>query len=178
MPSSLPGVGHDVESEVERASPDVVDLGVAELRINLDHSAPQNFRALPNSLVRLREKRRPPAEKHAAIRREPVVVQVVFRIVDHAVARAQFAGKRFGKNLRRDDERSDRNQFLLQRWRCLARISARADKNFMCPDRRRARSSPSIPRRPGAISRSMVSTRACSQISAPAFIAARASPAT
>src|ERR1700691_6261419 len=94
----LSRVRHDVEGEVERASPNVVDLDVAELGINVDHAATQDLCALAHGPVSLRKECGAPAKQHAAIWREAVVVEIVFRIIDHAIARAEFAGQRLGKN--------------------------------------------------------------------------------
>ena len=66
----------------------------AQLRIDADHPSPQNVGALPHRLIVLREKRRPAAKQHAAVRRQSVVVKVVLRVVDHPVARAQFVRQR------------------------------------------------------------------------------------
>src|SRR6266849_4017771 len=84
----LAGVGHDVEGEVERAAPDVFDLGVAELRIDAEHAAAKNFGAAANGVGGFGEKCCAAAKEHAAVGSEAKVVQIIFRVVDHAVAGA------------------------------------------------------------------------------------------
>ena len=95
----LAGVGHDVEGEVERASPDVFDFGVAELGIDVDHAAAQDFGAAADGLVVLGEEGGASAEQHTAVGREAVVVEIILRVVDHAVARAEFVRQSFRKDL-------------------------------------------------------------------------------
>src|SRR5215472_190445 len=96
------GVGHDVEGEVERAAPDVFHFGVAELRVDVNHSAAKDFRALANGAFGFGEKGGAAAEQHAIVGREAVIVEEVLGVVDHAVARAEFSGKigwqNFGSN--------------------------------------------------------------------------------
>jgi hypothetical protein len=79
---------HNVESEVERTAPDVFHTRIPQLRIHVDHAPAQNLGAAADRLIVLREKCGPAAKQHATIRSKTVIVEIVFRIVDHAVARA------------------------------------------------------------------------------------------
>src|SRR5882724_3105861 len=82
----LPSVRHDVERKVQRSAPDVLHFGLAQLRINREHSVAQNLRALSHRIFILREKCCSPTEQHSPVRRQPVVIQIIFRVVDHPVA--------------------------------------------------------------------------------------------
>src|SRR5579859_7658595 len=73
----LTGVGHDVESEVERATPDVIDFGVAQLRVDREHASAQDFGAAANGAGGFRKEGGAAAEEHAAVGREPVVVEII-----------------------------------------------------------------------------------------------------
>src|SRR5260370_40645992 len=111
----LVGVGHDVEGEVQRAAPDVIDLGVAQLRIDSQHAAAQNFGAAANGAAGFGEKGSASAEEHAAVRGEAIVVQIILGIVDHAIAGAELGGEFFRQDFGDDDVGADGNDFLLQR---------------------------------------------------------------
>src|SRR5215472_109067 len=94
---------HDVESEVERAAPNVFHFGVAELRVDVNHAPPKNFCALANRVFGFGEKGSATAEQHAIVRGQAIVVEEVLGVVDHAVARADFEGKVGWQNLGSDD---------------------------------------------------------------------------
>ena len=126
---------HDVESKIQRAAPDVFDAGVGQLRININHSATQDLSAAPDGLFALRKKRRAAAEQHAAVGGEPVVMKKVFGIEDHAMTRAQFRGERWRQDFGGNDERTDRDQLLLQGRSGRTGVSAGSDEYSMRPDR-------------------------------------------
>src|SRR5438094_3856042 len=124
----LPGMRHDVEGEVERASPDIVDLGVAQLRIDIDHAPPQNLCALSYRLIALWKERGATTEQHSAIWCEPVVIKKILGVVNHPVARTEFPRKFLRQHFRREDERSDWDELLLQRRSGYAGVSAGTNK--------------------------------------------------
>ena len=103
--------------------------------IDVDHAAAQNFGAAADGLVGLGEECGAAAEQHAAVGSEPVVVEIVLRIVDHAVARAEFVRQRFRQNFGRNNERADGDEFLLQRGSGAAGVAAGADEDFVRPER-------------------------------------------
>src|SRR5208283_3226279 len=131
----LSGVRHDVEGKVERASPDVVNFGVGELRIHADHAVTENCGAAADGLIVLREKRSAPAKQHAPVGGEAVIVEIVLGVVDHAVARAELLRQLLRQDFRGDNERTDRDDSLLQCGRGRAGVSAGGDENFVCPER-------------------------------------------
>ena len=110
----FPRVRHDVESEIESAAPDEFDFHPAQLRVHADHAAAENLGAPAHGIFRFREKGGAASEKHAIVRREPVVIEKMFGVVDHAIARAEFAGEVRWKNFRGDDVGTDGNDFLSQ----------------------------------------------------------------
>ncbi len=110
----LASVGHDVEGEIERAAPDVFDFGIAQLRIDGEHAAAKNFCAAANGAAGFGKERGTAAEKHAAVWREAVVVQIIFGIEDHAIAGAELGGEFFGQDFGDDDVGADGDDFLLQ----------------------------------------------------------------
>ena len=121
---------HDVQREIESAAPDEFDFNVAQLRVHIDHAATQNFRALADGAFGFRKEGGAAAEKHAIVRREAVVVQKVFRVVDHAVARAEFARQIAGQNFRGDDVRADGNDFFAERGSSIGRVRAAGENHF------------------------------------------------
>src|SRR5260370_39663034 len=123
-------VRHDIESEIERAAPDEFYFGVAQLGINADHTAAEDFGALAHGVLGFREERGAASEEHAIVRREAVVVEKVFGVVDHAVARAEFAREVTGQDFGGDDIRADGYDFLLQRGSGFAGVSAAGDDDF------------------------------------------------
>src|SRR6202521_214208 len=123
-------VRHDVQREIERAAPDEFDFGVAQLRVDADHAAAKNFRALAHGVFGFRKEGGSAAEEHALVRREPVVVEKMFRVVDHAVARAEFARQIAGKTSRGDDVRADGNDFFSQRGSSIGRVRAAGQNYF------------------------------------------------
>src|SRR5579862_1234728 len=84
-PVDAPGVGHNIKSEIERASPYKFHFRIAQLRIDADHALAQNLRALANSVFAFGKKCGATAKKHAAIGGKPIVIKKVFGVVDHAV---------------------------------------------------------------------------------------------
>ena len=149
----LSGMGHDVKSKIERAAPDIFDAGIGELRINMYHSAPQDLSASPDRLLAFRKECGAAAEEHAAVRREAVVVQKVFGVENHAMARAQFAGERWRQNFGGDDERTNGNQLLLQGRSCGTGVSAGGRQTLHAPRSGRGRWPVSIPNHLAANSR-------------------------
>src|SRR5208337_4091291 len=91
----FPRVRHDVETEIERATPRVFNLGVAQLRIDADHPQTQNLSALADGPGSLWKEGGTAAEQHASVGSEPVVIKIVFRVVDLTIARTQFVGQSF-----------------------------------------------------------------------------------
>jgi len=79
------------------AAPDVFDFGIAQLGIDGDHAAPENFRAAANGAAGFGKERGTAAKEHAAVGREAVVVQIIFGIEDHAMrglsSAASFSGR-------------------------------------------------------------------------------------
>ena len=63
----LSGVGHDVEGEIQRAAPDVLDFGFAQLGIDAEHAAAKNFGAAANGAGGFGEKRGAAAEEHTTV---------------------------------------------------------------------------------------------------------------
>src|SRR5580693_9210213 len=104
MPSSWPAWGM-MSNEVERAAPDVVDLGVAELGIDVDHAAAQDGGAPADRLISLGKERGAAPEQHAAVRSEAIVVKIVLRVVDHPVARAEVLRQLLRQHFGCNDER-------------------------------------------------------------------------
>src|SRR6266403_1203464 len=125
----LAGVGHYVEGEIEGAAPDVFDFGGAQLRVNGEHTAAEDFSAAADGAAGFGEEGGASAEEHAAVRREAVVVEIVFGVEDHAIARTEFGGKFFGQCFRDDDVRADRDYFLLQRGSDAAGVAASGDQD-------------------------------------------------
>src|SRR5688572_15650122 len=66
-PVHLAYMRHHIEGKIQCASPNVFDLCVFQLWVNLDHLTLQNFRAAANSVWILWEERRPPAKDHTVI---------------------------------------------------------------------------------------------------------------
>src|SRR5882757_2351227 len=124
----LAGVGHYVEGEIEGAAPDVFDLCVAQLRVDGDHAAAEDFGAAADGGAGFGEEGGASAEEHAAVRREAVVVEIIFGVEDHAIARAEFGGDFFGQNFRDDDVGADRDYFLLQRGSDAAGVATGGDE--------------------------------------------------
>src|SRR5579884_2363394 len=56
------GMRHDVESEVERASPNKFHFGIAQLGIHADHALTQDLRTLTHRIFGLRKESRAAAE--------------------------------------------------------------------------------------------------------------------
>src|SRR5207245_10214478 len=90
----------------------------------------KNLCTLTNWLLSFGEKCGAPAEEHSAIRRQAVVVEIIFRVVDHPVARAQLTRQRLGQNFGRDDVRTDGNNFFLQPGRYASGITAGTDEDI------------------------------------------------
>src|SRR5712692_5777832 len=63
-------VRHDVKSEIKRAAPDKFDPGIAQLRVNVDHAAAENFRALAHGVLCFGEKGGAASEEQAIVRRQ------------------------------------------------------------------------------------------------------------
>ena len=108
------GVRHYVKSEIESAAPDEFNFGVAQLGVDADHTAAENFRALTHGVFSFRKESGAASEEHAVVGREAVVVEKMFGVVDHAVAGAKFAGQVGGENFRGDDVRTDGNDLFSQ----------------------------------------------------------------
>src|ERR1700741_4477601 len=111
------GMRHDVKGKVERASPDVLNFGVAQPRITAKHALAQTLGTFSHRPLRFRKKCGASAEEHAVVRGESVVIEKMLGVVDHAVARAQFARQARGQRLRGNDVRADGNYFFRERWR-------------------------------------------------------------
>src|SRR6185312_11917434 len=105
-------VRHDVKSEVERSAPNKFDFCIPKLRIHLDHPASQKLGAPADRILALRKEGRSPTKQHSVIRCEPIVVKVVFRIINLAIPRAQFPCQSFWQNFSRDDVGPDWDDFL------------------------------------------------------------------
>jgi len=88
----LAGVGHYVEGEIEGAAPDISDFGVAQLRIDGKHAAAEDFSAAANGAAGFGEEGGASAEEHAAVGRQAVVVEIIFGVEDHAIARTELGG--------------------------------------------------------------------------------------
>ena len=88
-----------IESKIESSAPYVIDFRVAQLRVDIDHAQAQNLGTAADGLIGFRKECGASTEEHATIGREPVVVEIIFRVVDHPVARAQFASERFSQKL-------------------------------------------------------------------------------
>ena len=84
----MAGVGHDVEGEVERATPNIFEFCALQLRIDLEHSLTQEIGAAADGAGGFREEGGAASKEHAAVGREAVVVQIIFGIVDHAIVGA------------------------------------------------------------------------------------------
>src|SRR6267378_2845865 len=123
-------VRHDVQREIESAAPDEFDFGFAQLRVDGDHAAAENFGALANGVFGFRKEGGAASEEHTIVRREAVVVEKMLRVVDHAVARAEFARQIAGQNFRRDDVRADGNDFFAQRGSRISRVRAAGENHF------------------------------------------------
>ena len=123
-------VRHDIESEIERAAPDEFYFSVVQLGINADHTAAENFGALAYGVLGFREERGAASEEHAIVRREAVVVEKVFGVVDHAVPRAEFASEIGRQNLRGDDVRANGNDFFSQRGSGFAGVGTAGEDDF------------------------------------------------
>src|SRR5258707_6935903 len=91
----LAGVGHYVEGEIEGAAPDVFDLCVAQLGVDGEHAAAEDFSAAADGVAGFGEEGCASAEEHAAVRREAGEVEVIFRVEVHAVSAAQFSSDPF-----------------------------------------------------------------------------------
>src|SRR6185295_8590935 len=78
-------VRHDVKGEVERSAPNKFDFCIPKLRIHLDHPASQKLGAPADRILALRKEGRSPTKQHSVIRCEPIVVKVVFRIINLAI---------------------------------------------------------------------------------------------
>src|SRR5436305_1446586 len=99
----LAGMGHYVEREVQGTPPDVLDVGVAQLRVDAEHALAKNFGAAANGAAGFREEGGASSEEQAAVGREAVIVEVILGVEDHAIARAELNGEFFGQNFRDDD---------------------------------------------------------------------------
>src|SRR5882757_3069843 len=97
------GVRHHIERKIERAAPNVVDFCVSELGKNSNHIAAENRLTFANRVFILRKKCGAPSEEHSPVRRQPVIVRVVERVVDHAIARTDFCGNSRRQNFRDND---------------------------------------------------------------------------
>jgi len=128
----LSGVRHYIKREIEGSAPDKFYCGVAQLRVNIDHAAAENFGALAHGVFGFRKEGGAASEEHAIVRRETVVVKKIFRVVDHAIARAKFAGQIRRKNFRGNDVGADGDDFFCSAgvasvvYAPLARITSRA----------------------------------------------------
>jgi len=107
-------VRHHVQREIQRAAPDdsTSRRAVSDTRRSCEA---KNFGAAAHSVSRFREKTRRVRRKACGCPRKAVVVEEMFRVVDHAVARAEFAGEIRRENFRGNDVRADGNDFLAQR---------------------------------------------------------------
>src|SRR5713226_5001126 len=124
----LAGVGHYVEGEIEGAAPDVFDFGVAQLRVDGEHTAAEDFGAAADGAAGFGEEGGASAEEHATVGREAIVVQIVFGVEDHAIARAKFGGEFFGQDFGDDDVGANRDNFLLQCGSDTAGVAAGGDE--------------------------------------------------
>src|SRR6185369_17638113 len=86
----LSRVRHDVKSEIEGSSPDEFHFRILQLWVHLYHSPPQDFCASTDRICCFGKKGRTSTKQHAPIRREPVVVQVILGVVDHAIPWTQL----------------------------------------------------------------------------------------
>ena len=87
----LAGMRHGVKTKIQGPTPGMFDLRIAQLRVDFDHVASQNFSAALNSVFGFGKERGSATEQHAIIRREPVIMKIVLGIVDHAVSGTEFA---------------------------------------------------------------------------------------
>ena len=123
-------VRHHVESEVESAAPDVFHFGVAELGIDINHAAAKDFRTLANGVFGFGEEGGAATEEHAIVGRQPVVIEEVFRVVDHAVAGAEFSGEIGRQAFRGDDVGADGDDFFSQGGSGVRGVSAGGENHF------------------------------------------------
>src|ERR1700687_2930971 len=87
----LAGMRHNIARKIDGAAPDIFHFCIAQLRVDMDHAAAQNFGALPNGVGSFGKESGASAEEHPIVRGKAVIVEEVFGIVNHAVARAEFA---------------------------------------------------------------------------------------
>src|SRR2546430_2286971 len=66
-PIHLAGMRHGVKAKVQRSAPGVFDAEIAQLRIDLDHIASQNFCAALDCVAGLWKECGPASEQHAII---------------------------------------------------------------------------------------------------------------
>src|SRR2546423_7886065 len=66
-PIRLPSMRHGVKAKVQRSAPGVFDAEIAQLRIDLDHIASQNFCAALDCVAGLWKECGPASEQHAII---------------------------------------------------------------------------------------------------------------
>src|SRR5215469_1108330 len=123
---------HDVKGKIERSAPDMLDFRIAQLRINADHALTQEFGAIPYGAVGFREKRGAAPEEHAIVGSEPVIVQKMLGVVDHAVAGAEFARQVRRQRLGGNDVGTDGDDFLAQRRSCGTGVGAAREQNLLC----------------------------------------------
>src|SRR4051794_25484771 len=89
----LPGVLHDVECKVECSTPCIFDFRMVQLGINIDEATAKNLRATLDGIAGLGKEGSAAAKEHAILRGEPVVIKIVFGIVDHPIPGAEFTSE-------------------------------------------------------------------------------------
>src|SRR5918993_4094785 len=130
-PVHFAGVRHPVEGEVQGAAPDVLNLYILELWIDLNHLAPENLGAALHCAGCLREEGGAPTEDHSLIP-ETEVIQVMFVVEDHTPVGDQLSDEFIWQGLGCDDERANGDDLLLQLLRDTPRVARCPDQDFLC----------------------------------------------